>query len=319
MLENNRRSIVSARRRGISPYPVLAGGIFAASTASIFIRFAQAEGASSLVIAGARLTLASLVLTPLTWRNHRASLRALSRQDLALAVLSGVFLALHFATWISSLEHVPVLVSVTLVSTSPLWVALFAPFLLRELLTRRTLVGIVVAFLGGLLISAVGNSGAPRSDGVPLLGSFLAVLGAIAVALYLIIGRRLRRSLDLLPYIWLVYGSAAATMLLTIGLAGLPLTGYTAAAYGWMVMLAVIPQLIGHTALNYALGHVSAAYVSLVTLAEPVGSAILAAILLGEVPGPLQIAGAALILFAVAFAQQAEASARPEPVAPTNA
>ncbi len=290
------------------PYAVLAVGLFAVSTASTFIRFAQANGAPSLVIAAVRLTLASLILAPFALRRYHQAIRQLSRRDWMLVLLSGALLAAHFASWITSLEHVSVLVSVVLVTTSPLWVALFAPLLLRESLDRRTMIGIGVAFAGGLLISLTGDNGAARPDGLALLGSLLAVLGAIAAAFYLIIGRHMRATLDLLPYITLVYGTAAVLLLITVLAAGLPLTGYTTDTYFWMLLLAVLPQLVGHSSFNYALGHLSAAFVSLVILTEPAGSALLAMIFLQEMPGEIQVLGSAIVLFGVGFAQRAEAS-----------
>lgn len=289
-----------------SPYIVLAIGVLAVSTASIFIRYAQVTDTPSLVIAAFRLSLASLLLTPYTLRRYHAELKGLSRIHIGLALLSGALLAVHFASWITSLEHVSVMVSVVLVTTNPLWVALFAPILLHEPISRRTAIGISIAFAGGILISLSSNDTVLRPEGTPLLGSLLALLGAVTAALYLIIGRRLRASLDLIPYIWLVYSTAAVILLLTVLLSGRPLLGYAPDAYLWMLMLALIPQLIGHSSFNYALKHVSAAYVSLVILGEPIGSTVLAAIFLGEMPAWLQVIGAGLILFAIVFARQEE-------------
>jgi drug/metabolite transporter (DMT)-like permease len=301
-----RQDILGNKRWQPSPYLMLFIGVMAVSTASLFIRYAQANHASSIVIAAVRLTLASVILTPFTLRNYRTELHGLSRLDLGMAFVSGILLAIHFASWITSLEHISVLVSVVLVTTNPLFVALFAPYLLGERIQRRTLVGILIAFGGGILVSFSSDSGASVTGGNTLLGSTLAVVGAIAAALYLIIGRKLRASLSLIPYIWLVYSTAAVILMLAVFAAGDNLTGYTPDTYFWMLMLAIVPQLIGHSSFNYALGHISAAYVSLVILGEPLGSALLAFLFLGEIPGWLQIAGAALILFAVAFAQQPE-------------
>lgn len=311
-------SPVNRRQWQPSPYVILAVGVLAVSTASIFIRFAQNSQTPSLVIAAMRLSLASLILTPFALRNHRPALRALPRGGLGLALLSGAFLAVHFASWITSLEHVSVLVSVVLVTSNPLWVALLAPLLLRERLSRRTLISILIAFTGGVLISLAEGGSATRPGGSPLLGSALAITGAISAALYLIIGRRLRASLDLVPYIWLVYGTAAVVLLLTVAATGHTLLGYSPEAYLWMLLLAIVPQLIGHSSFNYALRHLPAAFVSLVTLGEPVGSTILAIAILQETPTLLQFVGAALILFAVATTRQVEEKTLDE-VAPVEA
>jgi drug/metabolite transporter (DMT)-like permease len=273
------------------------------------IRFAQAESASSLVIAAWRLGLAVLILTPIVLARYRADLARLTRREIGLALLSGAFLGLHFASWITSLEYTSVISSVVLVSTSPLWVALVAPLVLRERPNRMTLIGIVIAIGGGCLVSLGGGAGsAPHQDN-PLLGNALALLGAVAVAGYFIIGRRLRSRVSLIPYIWLAYGGGAILLCATVLVMGKPVAGLAADAYLWMTLLALFPQLIGHSAYNYALGHLSAAYVSLTTLGEPIGSTILAAVFLSELPGTLQLVGSVLIMLALVIASREEAQA----------
>ena len=291
------------------PYIVLVLGLLVVSSSSIMIRFAQAESASSLVISAWRLGLATLILTPIVYARYRADLTRLTRREIGLALLSGAFLGVHFASWITSLEYTSVINSVVLVSTSPLWVALIAPLVLRERLNRMTLIGIVIAIGGGCLVSVGSSAGsAPHQDN-PLLGNALAVIGAIAVSGYFIIGRRLRSGVSLIPYIWLTYGGAAILLCLTVLVTGQPVAGLPANAYLWMTLLALFPQLIGHSAYNYALGYLSAAYVSLTVLGEPISSAILAALFLGEQPGALQLIGSVLIMLALMIASREEAQA----------
>jgi drug/metabolite transporter (DMT)-like permease len=289
-------------------YAFILIGLIAISCASIFIRFAQDNGLPSLVIAAGRLTLAALVLTPVTLRQHRPLLRTLHRQDLLLAAASGVLLAIHFATWIASLEHTTVLVSVVLVASSPLWVALLEVVFLRARLRPIVVIGLLVALAGGVLIG-VGGSGEFAAGRNPLLGGGLALIGALAIAVYFVIGRKLRARLPLVPYIWLVYGCAAITLLLAVLVTTTPVTGYPSEGYFWVVLLALVPQLIGHSSLNYALRYLSATYVSIATQMEPVGSAIAAFVLLRETPAALQIVGSLAILVGVLFAsygQQAQ-------------
>src|SRR6266511_1933935 len=138
------------RARITLPFALLTA-VLAVSTASIFIRFAQAE-APSLVIAALRLTFAILLLAPLSLTRHRAELKSLTRREIALGVISGLFLAAHFGTWISSLEYTTVASSVVFVSTGPLWVALLSPMLLNERLTGAAIVGLIIAIAGGTMI-----------------------------------------------------------------------------------------------------------------------------------------------------------------------
>ncbi|MBZ0309563.1 MAG: DMT family transporter [Anaerolineae bacterium] len=277
-------------------------GLLAVSSAAILIRFAQEENIPSLVIALGRLGVATAVLTPLVVGRYLHELRQLARQDIGLCLLSGVFLGMHFAAWITSLEYTSVVASVVLVTTNPLFVALLSLPLLGERVQRPVIVGIVIAFAGSVMVAASDDAGEAPTRSAPLLGNGLAILGAVAVAVYLIIGRRVRANLSLIPYIWLVYGTAALVLLPAVFAAGQSLTGYAAAGYLSIAALGLFPQLIGHSAFNYALGHFPAAYVSLMVLAEPIGSAILAILFLGEMPTLAVFLGSLVILAGVAYA-----------------
>ncbi len=295
------------------PYAAMFIGVVAASFAAIFIRFAQEESAPSLVLAAARLSVATLVLTPIVLRRHLAELRAVRRGDVLWAIMSGAFLGLHFATWITSLEYTAVVNSVTLVTTSPLWVALLAPLVLGERLTHFTIIGLALAIGGGVLVAASATAGDPPTRHDPWLGNGLALIGAVAAAAYLIIGRRLRARWGLLVYIWLVYGVAALLLVGVVIVSGEQVGGLPGAAYLWMILMGLVPQLIGHSSFNYALGYLPAAYVGLVILGEPIGSGLLAMALLEEWPVPLQLVGATLILVGIGVASREQPAGRATP------
>jgi drug/metabolite transporter (DMT)-like permease len=282
-------------------YGAVAVGLLAMSFASIFIRFAQNEGVPSLVIAMGRLTLAALVLTPVVLARHRDVLRLLRRGDYLLAAASGALLAAHFATWILSLEYTSVLVSVVLVTTSSLWAALLEFFFLRIHLRPVVIAGLLLAIGGGILIG-LGGAGQTIPGSNPVLGGGLALAGAVSMALYLVIGRTLAVRVGLVPYIWLVYGCAAITLMIVVVLTATPVAGYSAQGYLWVALLGLAPQLIGHTSLNYALQYMSATYVSIATQMEPIGSAIAAFFIFHERPAPLQIVGSVVILVGVIVA-----------------
>ncbi|MBA4380747.1 MAG: EamA family transporter, partial [Anaerolinea sp.] len=300
------------RSRLILPFAIL-GAILAVSTASIFIRFAQ-QNAPSLVIAAFRLTFASLIIAPVALTRHRAELRSLTRRELSLGLLSGIFLALHFATWISSLEYTTVASSVVLVSTSPLWVALLAPLFLREQLTRSVLIGMTLALIGGMIIalsdSCTWQNGlicpslAEFVKGNAFFGNSLALAGAWTVAGYLLIGRSLRAKMSLVPYIFVVYSMAAVVLIVIMFAAGETPLGYPPPTYVWMLLLALVPQLIGHSTYNWALRYMPAALVAVTTLGEPIGSTILAYFILREAPTWIKIGGAVMILAGIYIASQ---------------
>jgi drug/metabolite transporter (DMT)-like permease len=291
------------------PFLILAGGILVASTAAILIRLAQQEGMPSMTIATGRLLVASLILTPLAWARAGDDLRQLSRRDLLLGLVAGFFLAIHFAAWISSLGYTSVASSTALVATNPLWVAIASFFLFRERLGVLALAGIGLTFAGTILI-LVSDSRVETAVAVqhsaPTLGNLLALLGAVAASGYFLIGRDVRARLSLLAYIWLVYSSAAVMLLLATLLLSQPLGGYSLLAYLFVIGLAVGPQLLGHTAFNWSLRYLSATFVAVAVLGEPVGSAILAFILLQESVAGLQLAGLVLLLFGIYLAAVSE-------------
>ena len=300
------------RARQSLPFVILFA-ILAVSTASIFIRFAQRE-APSLVIAALRLTFASLVLAPFALTRYREELRNLSRGEFLLGLLSGIFLAVHFATWISSLEYTSIASSVVLVSTGPLWVALLSPIFLKEPLTKPVLSGMLLALLGGTIIG-LGDSCQvenglicpPFSEfvqGEAFLGNFLALAGAWAVAGYLMIGRRLRGGMSLIPNNFVVYSIAAIVLLGIMIVAGQKPIGFSPEIYIWILLLALVPQLIGHSTYNWALRYLPAALVSITTLGEPIGSAVLAYFILQEAPTWLTILGGVLILAGIYFSSK---------------
>ncbi len=289
---------ITSQRAPTTVYAFLLTGVFAASLAAIFIRYAMEDGMSSAYIAAGRLTVSALILTPFALR-HRGELARLRRADFLLAAASGLILAIHFATWIASLEYTSILISVVLVGTSPLWSALFEVVFLRARLSRLVIIGLIVAFVGGLLIGLAGSGESAATDSGTLIGSILSLTGAVAFAIYLVIGRKLRAKLSTVPYIWLAYGFAAIFLALMAAGSGVPLGGYTARSYVMILLLALVPQLIGHTSFNHALRYLSATFVGITTQMEPISSALFAYILFNEVPLLLQIVGSVAVLAGV--------------------
>lgn len=292
-----------AANSNLKAYIVLLVGVLAVSLAAIFIRLAQDGGMPSLVIAGGRVAIAALLLTPLTLRNttYRQQIRTLTRREIVLLGVSGLFLALHFAAWVTSLEYTTVLISVVIVTTTPIWVALLEVFFLNARLTRLIMLGLTVSITGSILINA-GQGGDAFSGTDTIRGALLAFVGALAVAVYLVIGRSVRAKLALFPYVWLVYGCAAIVLAFVVLFSGTPVAGHSTTAYLWVIAVALIPQLIGHSSLNYALGYLPATYVSIATQAEPIASAAIAAAIFAEIPDIWQIVGSAIILTGVTIA-----------------
>jgi drug/metabolite transporter (DMT)-like permease len=271
------------------PLSVLFLGVLSASFAVVFIRLADAP---PLVIAAFRLTLASIILIPIALRRVFTEIKSLRRGEVMLALVSGAFLALHFGLWITSLRYTSVATSVVLVTADPVFVAFVSYLLFREQISRRTVVGLAISIAGVLLIGYANWKNGP----VSLLGAGLALAAALAVAGYVLAGRRIRKQMGLLAYISIVY-SAAAVLLLAAALgAGYSFFGYSGRTYLMMVLLALIPQLLGHTALNWSLRYIPATLAAIAFLGEPVAASIWALIILGEKPAALEIAGGIIVI-----------------------
>jgi len=276
-------------------------GVMTVSMAATLIRLAQV-GTHSLAVAAWRLALATLVLAPIVMATRRFELRALTRREWGYALASGLMLALHFASWITSLAYTSVVASVVLVSTSPIFVGLVSYVLLREQLSGGMVVALFIAIAGSVLIG-LGDLG----KGVHRLwGDVLALVGAVAAAGYFLIGRRLRARLSLLAYVFPVYCTAAVVLILVLLLSGLPVLPQRQETWLWLLLLALGPQIVGHSSLNWALRYLSATYVTIATLGEPIGATLLAWWLLGESPSYWAVAGGVLILAGVVVASRAE-------------
>ena len=284
--------------------PILIIGILAVSTASILIRLANSSANSgglgfSLVLAASRLTLSALILLPAWSKIQWNTLQPGSRRYGAAA---GLCLALHFALWITSLSYTSIAASTALVTTNPVWVALLSRFWFGEKLSKLSVAGIAVA-LGGTIAIALGSAGGSGDGSSVMLGNFLALAGSWAVSLYLLCGREAqRRGLGIGGYVAIAYTVAAIVLLPLPLVFKTSYTGYPHIVYFYILLTAALPQLVGHTILNWAVVRVSPTLVSLAILFEPVGASCLAYLVFGEVPGPMVLLGAGVLLFGVAIA-----------------
>jgi drug/metabolite transporter (DMT)-like permease len=274
---------------------VLGIGLIAISFASIFIKLCDAP---SLVIAAYRLTIASIFYIGFTRIRSGPILAVYSKSQLKLVLLSGIFLTIHFATWITSLKFTSVASSVVLVQSAPIFVAIGSFIFLRERPSKLTMLGILIALLGSVIISAHDFS----LDKNSLVGNLLAVAGAIGAAGYLLAGRKLRAEIDTFRYVTAVYSVAAILLLLIAFLSKVSFVGYSSRTYLLFLAIALIPQIIGHTTVNWALKYFTATAVAVIILGEPIGASILALVILGETLSVVKIIGGLIILTGVTIA-----------------
>lgn len=293
---------MNAKKETGSPYLLLVVGIFAVSTAAILIKLALPY-ASPLAVAFYRLFFSAIIaILTLLFKKEREPI-TFDRNLLGLLSLSGILLALHFALWTYSLDLVSVNSSVIFATTSPLWVGLLSPLVLREKVPRGFYFGVMFAFLGGLIIAILGkNNGGPST----LPGLLMALLSAWMIAGYLLVGRKVAGRMSTEIYVSIVYSIAALVLGILLLFFDRGFETYSPRIYLIFFLLALVPQTLGHTSLNKALSRLPAQIVSLALLFEPVGSSILAIIFLRELPSAIEIAGGILILLGLIFAISAK-------------
>ncbi|MBF2067693.1 MAG: DMT family transporter [Calothrix sp. C42_A2020_038] len=298
--------MVSAWKVGL----VLTIGVFAVSTSAIFTRLAfESAGAYnvrfSLVIATSRLSIASLVLLLTTsftpGKISEVSPHVNFNTAIRYAVGAGFFLALHFAAWINSLTYTSIAASTTLVTTNPIWVTFISWIWFKEKPTLLTLFGIGVAFAGGITISL--SSSSVNTASQPLTGNILALIAAWAASFYLLLGRESQRQgLSISKYITVAYTTSALVLLPVPFFISASYVNYPSTVYFYIALMALIPQLIGHTSFNWATRVMSPIIVTLVLLFEPIGASLLGYLIFKEVPKPLELVSAVVILAGVALA-----------------
>lgn len=282
---------------------IIFSGILSISFAAIFVRFCG--DTPPLIIATYRLTIASVIIL-VFFRSKGYKFRDIGKKDMILSVISGSVLALHFVTWFTSLKLTSVASSVVLVTTSPIFVGFFSYMFLKEKQGMAIIGGIILSFTGSIILALGDGGGFGQLDfgGNAILGDMFAIIGAVAAAGYFMIGSKVRNNLNIVPYITITYTASAIFLIVVTLFSPYSFFGYKATSYLSMFMLAIIPQLIGHTSLNWALKHLKSSMVAISTLGEPIGSTILAFIFFGETIDKFQFFGIILIFVAIIMASR---------------
>jgi len=281
----------------------LSVGIIALSFAAIFIKFC--EDVPSLMIATYRLAISSIIVLIFA-KSRGVRFSHFTKRQLFMGMLGGLFLALHFTFWISSLKFTSVASSVVLVNTNPIFVGIFSYLFLKETQPIDLIAGIILSFLGSIIL-AVGDSGLRGlsiANPSHLLGDSLALLGALMASGYLMVGSKARQEMDVVSYTAVVYSFSALFLLTAAFFSGIPFTGYRPSSYMFMVLLAIVPQLIGHTSINWALKHLKASMIAITILGEPIGASILAYVIFQEKISSFQGTGIILIFLAIIIASR---------------
>lgn len=278
------------------PMIMIVIGILGISMSAILVRYSDAPSA---VTAAWRLSWTVLLQTPVVFgKTHfRRELLSVDKKTALLSAVSGIFLALHFFFWFESLRHTTVASSTIIVCTEVIWVSLGFCLFLKGKLSRKAVAAIAVAFFGSVLIALADSS----MGGSHLYGDFLSLLAAVTVAVYMLIGRVVRAEASTTVYTYLVYTACAAVLILMCLVQGQGMTAYGLNSILIGLLLALFSTILGHSIFSWCLKYFSPSFVSASKLCEPVVSGTMAAVLFGEIPGALQLAGSVLILGSVFY------------------
>lgn len=291
----------------VRSYWVVGIALVFATIAPIGMRAAQQLGMPFQAVVFWRLFPAFLILTPFVLRRYRHQINHISRRDMIFITVAGILLAVHFNFLAASLAYTSILVSQVVTNTGPIWVAILEMTFLKEKLGKWVIIGIFVAFAGGITIALAPSIESVPTDAVvaradtlpeanPLLGGLLGLGAAIGGAVYLLIGRRVRSRVSLLPYIWMVNGIASVTGLLVAFISQEPIFGYVPEAFLWAWAVAMFVTLLGHGAFNYAVGYLPATIVSIASQIISVLAGIVAFVFFSETPLILEIIGSMVII-----------------------
>lgn len=299
----------------INPKIILYIGVLGTGFSALLVRLSDAP---SLTTATLRLLWTILILTPITLLRHWPEVRAVKRGDLLACGLSGMFLAFHFTTWFESLKWTTIASSSVLGCTEVIFVALGFALFLRGKIPKLGVAAIALSFLGSVVL-ALHDGGAAAGGLRPMYGDFLAVLCAVCIAVYTLIGRVKRGTMSTTVYTFFTYLSCLITLLILDLATGTPIMGWPLKEHLIAIGLAVLCTLLGHSLFSWSLKYLSPSYVASAKLCEPIFASALAIPMFLEVPTLLQVMGGVVILVGVllyTYAEGKQSSDTGEAVAP---
>ncbi|HEY9570982.1 MAG TPA: DMT family transporter [Metalysinibacillus sp.] len=276
----------------IHPYIPIIIGVLSVSLSAIFVKFSNAE---SGVIAFYRMLFSVLLMLPLFLKSYTHELKTLNKKDWLFSSIAGIFLAFHFILWFESLNYTSVASSTVLVTLQPLFAFVGTYFFFKESLSIKTILSGVIAISGSVLI----GWGDFQVSGQALYGDLLALIACALITIYLLFGQDVRKRLSLVTYTMVVYSASTVALFFYMVVKGQSFGPYPTIEWGWFILLAIIPNLFGHTLFNWAIKYVSTNVISIAILFEPVGAAALAYVIFNEKLQATQLIGGAIILVGI--------------------
>ncbi|MFF2795522.1 DMT family transporter [Lysinibacillus xylanilyticus] len=276
----------------IHPYIPIFIGVISVSLSAIFVKLANAEAG---VIAFYRMLFSVLIMAPLFFWKYTKEIKELRIRDWLFSSVAGIFLAFHFILWFESLNYTSVASSTVLVTLQPLFAFVGTYFFFKENITLKTIFAGVIAIVGSILISW----GDFKLSGTAFYGDMLALVACALVTAYFLFGQDVRKRLSLVTYTMVVYAVSTITLFIYVLIKGESFGPYPTMDWIWFILLAIVPNLLGHTLFNWSIKYVSTNVVSIAILFEPVGAAILALLIFKEYLIATQIIGGFIVIVGI--------------------
>lgn len=276
----------------VHPYIPIAIGVISIALSAILVKLSSAD---SGVIAFYRMLFSVIIMAPLFFMKYRKETFQLTKKDWLFSSIAGIFLALHFVFWFESLHYTSVASSTVLVTLQPIFAFAGTYFFYKERLSFKTIISALIAIMGSIIISF----GDFKVSGMALFGDILALIACAFVTAYLLFGQDVRKRISLITYTFIVYSVSTIALFVYVVLIGESLGPYPQADWLWFILLAIIPNLLGHTLFNWALKWVSTNVISIAVLFEPVGASILAYFVFSETLSSMQVLGGIIIIFGI--------------------
>lgn len=271
---------------------IIISGVLGVSLSAIFVKYAKAP---SLVLVFYRTLFASILLLPIVWKNHKANFKDIGKKELMLSTLSGAFLGIHFTSYFQAIKWTSIASAVVLTDMEIFFVAFAMLLIFRDQIRLWGWLGIIIAFGGSMLI-AISDAGGGKNI---ILGDLLAITAAFHMSIYTMIGTVCRKKMTTVMYTFLVYLSAAITVLIILIVTQTPIIGYESRDYGMALGMAVFCTILGHSVFSWGLKYEKASFIAIVKLLEPVFATILGILLFTEIPGLSKIAGGLFVIIGI--------------------
>jgi len=293
---------------------LVAVSAFAWSFGPICVRYAFEYDMHPALVSFGRMITGVVMFAPYIWYKGAREIAKMPARSRWLALIAGAMSGINIMLMVASLEHISVLINQAFIATIPIWVAFFEVTLLKQKLGSVVWVGILAALTGGLVIAFSTTDGpAVLPGGNPALGIMMAVVSACSASLYIIVGRKVRGDVPFVPYIWLVYAAAAMVTLAIIAVNGISLIGHDLRGYLWVLLLAILAQIIGHGALNFVLRFMSPTTLTMTVQSVPILSAIWAFLIFSEIPTFPQVVGSVILVLGVTIVLRGQQSPKRRP------